>query len=363
MNGRGLYLAILFLIGGNVRSQTTDSFHASEKLLHPPPVVNFYITGLCYGDTTHFISKTDMGEIYWAVTNDKGDTLYRVKSVNATYFFKKKGVYNVCQTADNGHLATKIRTVMVDTVTHAEFYFRPCINEFNNLSTCSDQFVWEMPDNSILTDAFPSYQFKQPGSLPIKLTAKRGNKANTNTKMITVTSDSIGIPDATFTFKRHGTSNVFDFKAVDSLGKYYSWSFGDLTFDDTSGYKVTHAFDMEKYFPPVSLRVANGCGFRIYEVDPFDVAGIDAYSLSDHISVYPNPVKENVAISISGVSPSKKLVLRLMDVRGIVIEENQVISSGDVVSIQWNTAALPPGLYFVQIRYHEQYVNRKLTIQ
>lgn len=357
-----LYLGILFAISIHVQAQTTDEYHREEGILHPPPVVNFYITGLCYGDTTHFISKTDIGEIYWAITNDKGDTLYSVKSVDTKYYFKKKGIYNICQTADNGHLATKIRTVVVDTITHADFYFRPCINEFNNLSTCSDQFVWLMPDNSTTTDAFPAYQFKTGGNAPVKLIAKKGNKANTVTKVISVPTDSLGIPDATFTFKRQGTSNVFDFKAVDSLEPHYSWTFGDLTFDDVSGYKVTHTFNTSKYEAPMNLRVSNGCGFKIYEADPFAVVGIETYSLMENIRVFPNPATEELTIAITDLPIAQWVSIRLTDIHGKIFKEYESALSGSF-NTKWDISTFAKGIYFLEIISNDQLINKKIMVQ
>jgi hypothetical protein len=58
-----------------------------------------------------------------------------------SYYFKKRGFYSVCLTADNGHLATKTRIIRVDTITEADFKYRNCFNEFENLSTCADQFT------------------------------------------------------------------------------------------------------------------------------------------------------------------------------------------------------------------------------
>lgn len=357
-----LFIGIMFSFQITLRSQVTDEFKKEQGLLHPPPVVNFYITGLCYGDTTRLVSKTDLGEIYWAITNDKGDTLYSFHGETTSYYFKKKGVYNICQTADNGHLATKIRTVLVDTIIQADFEYRPCFNEFNNQSYCSDQYVWLMPDHSVSTDTFPAFQFKQPGTYPVKLTAKKGNKAHTIVKMISIVPDSIGIPDATFTFKRHGSSNVFDFKAVDSLQRNYSWSFGDRTFDDTSGYKVTHTFDMDKYSPPMSLRVGNSCGFQFYELDPFKITGVEMYSLDQHTSVYPNPAKEELNISISDLPSSDELTLKLMDLKGAVLLENHQHTSG-MIAVKWNTSSLARGIYVLQIIDRDQFINRKIVIQ
>lgn len=347
-----------------LRAQSTDEYRLNEKVMHPPPVVNFYITGLCYGDTTYFINKTDIGTIYWAITNDKGDTLFSAKTDNTKYFFKKKGLYNVCQTADNGHIATKIRTVLVDTITHAAFEFRKCINEFNNLSTCADQFVWTFPDNETSTHAFPTYVFQKAGTATVKLIAKKGNKANTHSETVTLPPDSLDVPKATFTFKRHGTSNVFDLVAVDSLADWYAWSFGDRQFLDTTGYKVTHTFDMSVYEAPVSLRVQNGCGFSTYELDPFAVTGInDPYFLNRNASVYPNPTSEEVNIAITNLQRTENILIRLIDVNGTVLQEHQSMSTGTALNFKFNTSSLSKGIYLIQLMMDGQLLNKKVIVQ
>lgn len=348
----------------SLSAQSAVKRKENEKTLHPPPIVNFYITGLCYGDTTYFISKTNIGDISWAITNDKGDTLYLANTENAKYYFKKKGYYNICQTADNGHIAFKIRTVLVDTITNVGFYYRKCINEFDNTSTCADQFVWTFPNNTTSTDTFPTYQFKNTGKFPVKLVVKKGNKTKTLTQMISLPPDSVGIPEATFTFKRHGNLNIFDFKAVDSLADNYNWSFGDIQFDDTSGYKVTHTFDMKKYNGLVSLRVQNGCGFTSYETDPFTVTGIfDEYFLIRNVSIYPNPASDEVNIAINNLPHPKTVVIKLIDIKGSVLQEEKFVNATASFNTKFNTSSLSKGMYLIQLTIDDQLLNKKIIVQ
>jgi hypothetical protein len=359
-----LFLSLLFSFSISLKAQSIHELYTNRQALHPPPIPDFYMAGLCFGDTTHFYNRTNAGSISWSILNDKGDTLYTALKDTIAYYFKKRGAYNVCLTADNGHIATLTRTVMVDTLVTANFTYRRCINEFNNLSTCSDHFIWTLPGNVTSTAAFPWYQFKKGGPNTVKLVASKGNKSNTISKVITMTWDSLGVPDSTFTFKRHGTSYTFDFKAVDSLERSYSWNFGDRQFDDTSGYKVTHTIDFAKYSGTVQLRVASACSFTICEIDPFVITGIpDEVFLLRNAVVYPNPASDELTISITGLPQGKTMLVKLIDAKGETVKETNVITSDKIYQLKYITSSLPKGIYLVQMLIGEQLLSKKVVLQ
>ena len=353
-----LLLVLVLSVGllSKLTAQSTD-----RKIMHPPPVPNFYITGLCFGDTTRFINKTDFGDIYWGILNDKGDTLYTSVNETFSYFFKKKGSYNISLTANNGHKAVLVRTVLVDTIIKADFSYRPCINEFNNLSTCADHFIWMLPGNVTTTDTFPSYQFKSAGAHSVKLTAIKGNKVNTTVKTITMTPDSLGIPDALFTFRKLNTPDTYELKAVDSLQKSYSWTFGDRQFDETTGYKVVHQFDMSKYDGSVQLRIASSCGFSFYSIDPFKATAIEENFSMENISVYPNPVTDELNISVSGLAVGKKMHINLIDAKGAIVGETEWTVTKSSSSV-FNVTSLPKGIYLLQLRVDGQVQHKKVMV-
>ncbi len=258
-----------FLSLGLIAQSGTSSVSGTR---HLPPVGNFIVKGLCAGDSTHFIDKTSGGyAIYWGIANDKGDTIYSSYEKNISYFFTKIGPYSVTMTSYNGHYTTITRNLYVDTVPHADFLFRYCYNQLYNFSTCSDQFVWILPDSSISTLDFPSYKFDKAGTYPITLIAKKGLKADTLTSLVKVAPDSLGFPNATFTaFLKDTNLFVFDFTALDTSASYYYWWFGDGQFDNTSNSpKVTHLLDTSKYAYPVTLSITNGCGSNNYDLDVF----------------------------------------------------------------------------------------------
>jgi hypothetical protein len=359
-----LFLSLLPGFSASLKAQSIHELYTNKRALHPPPIPDFYMSGLCFGDTTRFYNRTNAGSISWSILNDKGDTLYTALKDTIAYYFKKRGAYNVCLTADNGHLATLTRTVMVDTIVKADFAYRTCINEFNNLSTCSDHFIWTFPGSITSAATFPGYQFKKGGPNTVKLVASKGNKSNTITKIITMTWDSLGAPDSTFIFKRHGTSYTFDFKAVDSLERSYSWNFGDRQFDDTSGYKVTHTIDFAKYSGPVQLRVASACSFTICEIDPFLTTGIpDEVFLLRNTIVYPNPTSDELNLSINNLATGKRMTIKLMDAKGTLLKETQAISTAKSYNQKYNMTEFAKGIYLLQIIADEQLLNKKIVVQ
>jgi PKD repeat protein len=363
-----LILFFIFVISPSAFSQTSGIDHphtTNEKLLHPPPVPYFFITGLCYGDTTHFINKTVSTLISseWNILNDKGDTLYHSADKDLSYYFKKKGFYTICLTANNGHIATKTRVVKVDTLTKANCSFRSCYDVFDNQSTCSDQFVWILPDKSLSTDVYPTYTFSAPGKYPVTLIAKRGNRADTLQKQITIKGDSVGMPSATFTCKRLNTDSTFEFTAVDALADVYAWYFGDGQGDDTSGYKVVHTIN-GTYTPPVNLFITNGCGTAVDLLDPFTVTEIAEEKKSTlTITVFPNPVADELLVSINKLAIGKFTIVRLMDANGSVLKETKFLNTAELLNFKYDAHVFANGIYLIQVQAGEQVINRKFIVR
>jgi PKD repeat protein len=336
----------------------------TEQLMHPPPVPYFLITGLCYGDTTHFFNRTTGStKVFWSILNDKGDTLTQTHDQDMSYYFRKRGYYSICLTADNGHLATKTRIVRVDSITEADFAYRNCFNEFENMSTCADQYVWVFPDGTTSTDTLPRYAFKAPGKFPVKLTAIKSTKKQTLNKFIFIGGDSLGQPDPTFTFK-HIDSTLFEFKAVDSLEHNYTWYFGDDAYDDTSGYKTRHVIDLEKYNGSVELFLTNLCGFASSELNPFAITGIkECDALTLNASVYPNPASDELTLSIADLPPGKTMLVKFIDAKGVTITETRSVTSTKNYQLKFATGSFPKGIYFIQIILEDQLLNKKIVLK
>lgn len=359
-----IFLFLIFLSGSRAVSQPVmdDPFVKRNQVLHPPPVPYFFITGLCFGDSTRFINKTQNAiSTEWAITNDKGDTIYKSKDEHVAYYFKKRGYYVISLIAYNGHYATKSRLVHVDTVTKANCSFHYCYDEFDNLSACSDQFIWIMPDKTVSTDMFPSYTFTSPGNYPVTLIAKKGNKTDTLQKSIHVRGDSVGLPNAAFTSKLLDTSSTFLFTAIDTLAISYNWYFGDNQ-GDTSGYRVIHTIDKSAYKPPVNLIVTNGCGLAIDILDPFEATGIIETEPQLRLTIYPNPVQNELNILMDEALIAKSAQLQITDVAGAVLVESTWSDPGKQQRISYDVSAWNSGVYFFYIKTAHQLLRKKFVI-
>jgi PKD repeat protein len=361
-------LLSIFVVSIRVPSQTIATAYPptiSKKIMHPPPVPYFFITGLCFGDTTHFINKTITTLISseWNILNDKGDTLYHSKDKDLSYYFKKRGYYTICLTADNGHIATKTRIIKVDTLTKAAFSFRSCYDEFDNQSTCSDQFIWILPDKSMSTVIAPSYTFSAPGKYAVTLISKKGNTADTLHQLITIKGDSVGIPTATFTCKRLSADSTFEFTALDSLADIYSWYFGDGLGDDTSGYKAIHKIN-STYSPPVNLFITNGCGVAVDLLDPFIATDItEENKASFNLTIFPNPVVDELTVSLNKLAVGKKVCIHLMDANGVLLKQSTFLNASETINFKYDVHALSSGIYLLQVKAGEEVVNRKFIVK
>lgn len=122
---------------------------------------------------------------------------------------------------------------------------------------------------------------------------------------------------------------------------------------------------------------------RMYPLNPVDTI-IDSVALNDKscvsvivydpslsiaekeaqtsISVYPNPAKDVVNVTIANGLRMNDVTFRLMDVRGQVMKvvSSRKLSGGD---LQINTSDLPAGMYFYMIDVGEARFKGKLTIQ
>lgn len=299
----------------------------------------------------------------WAIANDKGDTIFKSKNIDASYYFKKRGYYSVSLTAYNGHYATKTRIVHVDTLVKANCSFRYCYDEFDNQSACADQFIWVLPDQSVSTDPFPAYTFHAPGNYPVTLIAKKGNKIDTLQKTIHVRGDSVGIPNAAFTFKLITPPATFLFTAVDSLADRYSWYFGDNLGDDTSGYTVIHSIDTDVYKPPVNLFVTNGCGIAVDMLDPFSVNGLPDDTNTEQAIIYPNPVENELKIMLTHLSMQGAVLVQLMDIRGAVLKEEVFNRTADKTELTYDTSSLQNGVYILQIKTAQHMIRKKVIVK
>ena len=89
--------------------------------------------------------------------------------------------------------------------------------------------------------------------------------------------------------------------------------------------------------------------------------GINSTKIPDaNMSLYPNPVSDNLNISMS-FTKAAPVIINIMNITGQVIYTEKTSSEGRQNVISINTSSLSSGLYFVQINYDGQNISRKFV--
>ncbi len=133
-----------------------------------------------------------------------------------------------------------------------------------------------------------------------------------------------------------------DFQDSASNGVSYHWDFGD---GDTSIYvNPQHTYAASGTYQ-VCLIVTSPCGSDTIcqSITVISTVGINEATARPAISIYPNPVSGG-GFSFNGELPESFLV-ELVDVRGSVVQRDQVQRSNPVVEC----ASLVPGVYFLRV--------------
>jgi opacity protein-like surface antigen len=88
--------------------------------------------------------------------------------------------------------------------------------------------------------------------------------------------------------------------------------------------------------------------YEIYSV------GIKETELNISLSVFPNPIVENLILQISDYN-NEKLSFQLYDIQGKLVNKGQIIAE----QTQINTSSLPPATYFIHVVNQD---NKKIQL-
>ena len=76
--------------------------------------------------------------------------------------------------------------------------------------------------------------------------------------------------------------------------------------------------------------------------------GINETELNSSLSVFPNPILDNLTLQISDYN-NEKLSFHLYDLQGKLLNKEQIIAE----QTQINTSSLPPATYFIEVLNQE----------
>ncbi len=167
-------------------------------------------------------------------------------------------------------------------------------------------------------------------------------------------------PGPTSAFTQNVFANLVDF-VDNSTGNpvTFIWDFGD---GNTSGLQnPSHAYATTGQFV-ACLTVINAAGCSNTTCHTINIlsVGIEESSVSSMISVYPNPVNDQLHIKFNDVMAKKDWTLKLTDLVGQVVEEK---TSHHVESMDWNLSGLAPGSYVLTLQSGEDKVVRRIVRQ
>lgn len=354
--------------------------HTETKLIHPAPIVDFQINHFCYGDTTYFVNTTQGGVFYtWSIfevdSNDVvTDTIYTSALDNISFLFPGPGKYKIELIADNGHIVSVVKEIKIVPGTKADFDYRSCGSQFNNLSECYDSAFWDFGDGSTSTQDNPQHWFQASGVYRVKLTVKKGSITDTVSKIVYGQASGI---DARFTITIFKDSLLYYmndtgayvpsdsilvmFNAIDStIGSMatYHWSFGDEQVADmfgVSGRQVYHRYKKSDTIYPVFLLIRLLCfnGFSSQDLMFFEHGSVASGPVNG-LSVFPNPTKD-----VLFISTDKSLTgdVAIFDVLGQKLNSKLIEENNGYIT---DLDDYPNGMYFVCVEYNGKLVTTKI---
>jgi PKD repeat protein len=162
-------------------------------------------------------------------------------------------------------------------------------------------------------------------------------------------------PSATWTSTHNGQNYAFNDSIISGSGPYsYSWTFGDG--GTSSSPKPGHRYSTAGTYT-VTLIIDNACGSDTVRRTITVATGINATSLDEHISVYPNPNHGSFTITVDEV-PASALSAEITDVLGRSIFRQDIHIGKNEMSLN-----IESGLYLVKISDGENSTIRTMSIK
>jgi PKD repeat protein len=170
--------------------------------------------------------------------------------------------------------------------------------------------------------------------------------------------------DTCFNFQI-GNAYIYNYYFINNNTMAITWIVYDTQGISYSFVTVTCTFGSNGFYT-VPLTISCGSSKNVYQFyDQLHImsqaVGINSINASDdNITVFPNPVVDNLNVSIN-ISASAKATISILNAIGqIIYTENAVCESGQK-TITINTSSLSKGFYFVQLNYNGQTITNRFV--
>lgn len=209
--------------------------------------------------------------------------------------------------------------------------------DFTDASINTTTYAWDFGDGGSSVTQNPTHTYVTNGTYTVTLIATNNCESDTFVQNVTVCIP----PVAGFTFTANG-SNV-SFTSTSTNATTYSWGFGDG--NSSTQQNPSHNYTSNGTYQ-VMLIVTSSCGTdTIVHTVTLNV-GVEEYSYSDQLKVYPNPAKDNCIITYDG--NAENVVVRLFNVQGQTISSYYVGKISGTYAMKIDLTAFAKGVYYIK---------------
>lgn len=166
-----------------------------------------------------------------------------------------------------------------------------------------------------------------------------------------VSVDTVSPPIASYTYSPAGLYVQFTNTSTNTDSSY--WSFGDGGWSNELS--PIHLYPVSGNYT-VTLIVWNNCNSDTIE-QSFGIVGIDEIDASNIVSIYPNPVSDNLFVSAS--QQIEQLVVSDLSGKKLIVLNGVSQQNGKVVI---SLSEIKKGIYFVTVNTKNNTVHKKILV-
>jgi len=164
-----------------------------------------------------------------------------------------------------------------------------------------------------------------------------------------------------YSFTATGTgSPTVSFTPATTDGTSYLWNFGDGS-ATSSLVSPTHTYPATGTYT-VQLIVSNGnCADTVTRSINTTLAGINDISVLSGLTVFPNPAKDQLSVSVNSSKEFSDCKLQVSNILGQSTYSQDVNLSSGANKFDINIAALSPGIYFISLQNGKDTVTARFV--